>query len=78
MRATTPSLVGPYDVISLPTQVRKVSTVPARQLVSRRIRRYFAGCRQVDPIERTLALIKPDAVESGNAGDIIARYDQTE
>lgn len=55
-------------------QVRRVSTVPARELVSHRVRRFFRGCRLVDPVERTLALIKPDAVAAGNAGDIVARY----
>ncbi|CAM9759586.1 unnamed protein product, partial [Pylaiella littoralis] len=56
--------------------VRKVSTVPPRELVSHRVRRYFRGCRLVDPVERTLALIKPDAVGAGNADAIIARAEQ--
>lgn len=50
--------------------------MPARELVSHRVRRFFRGCGLVDPVERTLALIKPDAVDAGNAGDIIARYSQ--
>ncbi|CAN0213153.1 unnamed protein product [Ectocarpus sp. 13 AM-2016] len=54
--------------------VRKVSTVPARELVAHRVSRYFKGCRLVDPVERTLALIKPDATR--NAGDILNRVEQ--
>lgn len=42
--------------------------------MSHRVRRYFRGCRLVDPVERTLALIKPDAVEAGRAEAIMARY----
>ncbi|CAN0177157.1 unnamed protein product [Ectocarpus sp. 6 AP-2014] len=54
--------------------VRKVSTVPARELVAHRVSRYFKGCRLVDPVERTLALIKPDA--TGNTGEILNRVEQ--
>ncbi|CAB1112844.1 unnamed protein product [Ectocarpus sp. CCAP 1310/34] len=54
--------------------VRKVSTVPAQELVAHRVSRYFKGCRLVDPVERTLALIKPDA--TGNTGEILNRVEQ--
>ncbi|CAN0134169.1 unnamed protein product [Scytosiphon promiscuus] len=56
--------------------VRKVSTVPARELVSHRVMRFFRGCRLVDPIERTLALIKPDATGAGRGSEILARVEE--
>lgn len=61
-----------------PCQVRRVSTVPPRELVYRRVRRFFQGCTLVDPVQRTLALIKPDATGAGKADAIVSRCDERE
>lgn len=55
-------------------KVRRISSVPVQDVVSHQIRHLFAGSRLVPPLERTLALIKPDAVAAGKTDEIIQRW----
>lgn len=54
-------------------QVRRVSAIPTREVVSHQVRRVFTGAGLVPPVERTFAIIKPDAVTAGKAEAIIQR-----
>lgn len=47
--------------------------MPPKDLVSHSVRGLFRGCELLDPVERTLAIIKPDGVAAGVASEIIDR-----
>jgi len=52
-------------------KVRTISSIPAPDVVFVQVSRYFEGVSIIPTLDRTLAMIKPDAVSSGNTKAII-------
>jgi Nucleoside diphosphate kinase len=53
--------------------VRIISASPPPDVVFSRVSRLFQGLAILPPTERTLAIIKPDAVAAGKTGEITER-----
>mmetsp|Transcript_32547 Transcript_32547/g.40891 ORF Transcript_32547/g.40891 Transcript_32547/m.40891 type:complete len:740 (-) Transcript_32547:287-2506(-) len=53
--------------------VRTISSVPPVDVVYKQVRDQLEGLKLVPPVQRTLAMIKPDAVRAGKADEIIKR-----
>ena len=54
-------------------QVKVIDSTPPPDVVYSKVRRLMQGADRQPPLERTLAMIKPDAVAAGKADEIIAR-----
>ena len=52
-------------------KVRIINSVPPPDVVFNNVKKLFVGAQLVMPVERTLAMIKPDAVKNGKANEIV-------
>ena len=52
-------------------KVRIIDSIPPPDVVFNNVKKLFVGAQLVSPVERTLAMIKPDAVKNGKTDHII-------
>jgi UMP-CMP kinase family protein len=56
-------------------KVRIVDSSPPPDVVYKKVQRLFSGANLVNSPERTLAMVKPDAMKAGKAGEIIQKIE---